>query len=158
MKTISLWQPWASLWVLQIKKYETRSWPFPHWHTGPVAIHAAKKKVDLWEDISDHHLDGIFMALNKAGLNHDDLPRGALIGVCDCIRSAPILRYQKDELEEMLGDWTINSGRYCWTPKNMRALKAPILFRGRQGLFNVDDHIIFGGQPLHKSHLQLKLF
>jgi hypothetical protein len=158
MKAISLWQPWATLWVLQIKKDETRAWPFPHWHYGPVAIHAAKKKINLWNDIAEHYLDGILKALNKAGLDHDDLPRGALIGVCDSIRSAPILTHQQDDLEEMLGDWTINSGRHSWTPKNMRALKAPIPFIGRQGLFSVDDHIIYGGPPKHTGHHQLKLF
>ncbi len=43
MKAISLWQPWASLLVLGLKRFETRSFPFPGAVRGQrVAIHASK--------------------------------------------------------------------------------------------------------------------
>lgn len=40
MKTISLWQPWASLVAIKAKRIETRSWYTSY--RGPLAIHAAK--------------------------------------------------------------------------------------------------------------------
>jgi len=40
MRTISLWQPWATLVAIGAKRFETRSWRSDHF--GPVAIHATK--------------------------------------------------------------------------------------------------------------------
>jgi hypothetical protein len=40
IKAISLWQPWASLMALGLKRHETRHWPTAY--RGPIAIHAAK--------------------------------------------------------------------------------------------------------------------
>jgi len=158
MKAISLWQPWATLWVLQIKRNETRSWAFPHWYTGSVAIHAAKKKINIYADLDDAEWrEGILKALNKAGIEYEDLTRGALIGVCDRIQSTPIHKRPKEELEEMLGDWS--PGRYRWTPKNMRPIKQPIPFKGQQRLFDIDDNILINGSPDQPDrHEQLKLF
>lgn len=41
MKTLTLWQPWATLVALLVKLVETRSWATSY--RGPVAIHAAKR-------------------------------------------------------------------------------------------------------------------
>src|ERR1043166_6932593 len=43
---ISLWQPWASLWVAGAKRIETRSWPCTRRLRLPcvLAVHAAKKQ------------------------------------------------------------------------------------------------------------------
>lgn len=40
MKALTLYQPWATLVALGLKRIETRSWPCGH--VGPLAIHAAK--------------------------------------------------------------------------------------------------------------------
>jgi len=154
MKCISLWQPWATLWVLQIKKNETRHWPFPSNYTGPVAVHAAKKKVNIWDGIERYFLQGIIEALDKAGLDPNYLPRGAIVGRCDRIRSYKIFRYQNNSLETMLGDWS--PGRYYWTPENMQPLPEPIPYRGCQGIFNVD---LFSDRYIPPpKRQQLKLF
>jgi len=48
MKAITLWQPWASFIAVGIKPFETRDWAPPKWLIGKrIAIHAAKKRVDL---------------------------------------------------------------------------------------------------------------
>lgn len=39
MKALTLWQPWASLVALGVKRIETRSWPTTY--RGPLLIHAA---------------------------------------------------------------------------------------------------------------------
>lgn len=154
MKAISLWQPWATLWVLKIKKYETRHWPFPDWHKGPVAIHAAKKTIKL-EDMGDYWMEGVLTALNKAGVDYPDLPKGAIIGFCKQITSYKITWRQGDDLEDMLGDWSL--GRYCWKADNMATLKYPVQFTGRQGLFNIPDELIYDDY-LHKGPRQMDLF
>jgi len=156
MKAISLWQPWATLWVLQIKKFETRSWPFPVWYTGQVAIHAAQKKMRFFSDyLPDWQVEGINQALCIGGLIYEELPYGAFIGICDGIKSKRIDRHPETDLELELGDWS--HGRHYWVPTNMRALPDPIPYPGRQKVFNVEDHIIFGGQPKPKQE-QIRLF
>lgn len=140
MKAISLWQPWATLWVLQIKKNETRSWPFPK-YDGPLLIHAAKKKINLDKydlPYEPSFVDAVYRGLHSAGLEYSDLPYGALIGMCDGIYSYSARLYPKkpDYLESQLGDYSDN--RYIWEPKNMRPLKDPLPYKGSQGLFNVE--------------------
>lgn len=50
MKAITIWQPWASLVALGVKKYETRSWPTKY--RGPIAIHAGMKPIQhTWSDM-----------------------------------------------------------------------------------------------------------
>lgn len=40
MKAVSLWEPWATLVRLKIKRIETRGWSTSY--RGPLAIHATK--------------------------------------------------------------------------------------------------------------------
>lgn len=47
LKTISLWQPWASLLVGGYKKYETRSWT---WVGGGSAVVGMKLVMEQWKD------------------------------------------------------------------------------------------------------------
>ena len=53
IKAISLWQPWATAWVIGLKKAETRHWApvtfldrVARGYGGPLAIHAAKTDRD----------------------------------------------------------------------------------------------------------------
>lgn len=74
MKAISLWQPWASLWLSPRKVHETRHWPTAH--RGWLLVHAAKRKMDdIQGDRLAEILEGEF-----GGHWGIDLPRGALIG------------------------------------------------------------------------------
>jgi hypothetical protein len=148
MKAISLWQPWATLWVLQIKKYETRSWPFPLKCYGPIAIHAAKKKINL----SDYRF---YKKLKDDGFDFDSLQYGCLIGTCIKIVPHYISGPQEDEKEDMLGDWSI--GRYYWEAVEMVPLKIPIPYRGSQGIFKVPDNI-FREPVAEENQKQLNLF
>jgi len=146
MKSISLWEPWASLWVAQIDKlHETRSWPC--WHKGPLAIHAAKV---LTYDTAEMCLDPeqpFAAAIKRLGITRlADLPRGAVIGVCDAIISykteeAGVRKHNFNQgtpevsaRERQFGDFS--AGRFFWKPINMRALPQPIPARGSQGIWN----------------------
>lgn len=106
MKTITLWQPWASLLACGAKEYETRSWETSY--RGPIAIHAAKKKPPQQEDLEwdsfnamtnaltkqygacrfDWHLGGTRMNADGSD-NGFDIPLGSVIAVAnlvDCLR------------------------------------------------------------------------
>src|SRR5581483_10298670 len=59
MKAISLWQPWASLWLTDAKIHETRHWPTSH--RGWLLVHAAKPQIDDYDgDRIDEICEGIW--------------------------------------------------------------------------------------------------
>lgn len=134
MKAISLWQPWASLWLSPAKVHETR-----HWSTnyrGMLAIHAAKRLVSN----CGLEVDEICCAGFGAGWRLH-LPRGAFIGVLDltdCVSTnqcRPI-----DSLDYACGDWS--GDRFAWRRGRFWSLREPIPFKGRQGFFKVDNAIL----------------
>lgn len=138
MKALSLWQPWASLWAIDSKRYETRHWPILY--RGPLAIHAAKK---LCTDI-DEALRAI-LEDEFGGHWAVDLPRGAIIATCelvDCLPTATLIMIKPEERAQ--GNFT--PGRYAYEAQNKQMLKAPIPFRGMQGLFTVPDELL-GAEP-----------
>lgn len=141
MKAISLWQPWASLVVLGLKQYETRSWRCDF--TGTLAVHASKR----WDGelremcLYDEPFAGIFAEL---GVRPDGLPRGSLLGTVrleGCLRTADALKVISTQ-EVRLGDY--GPGRWAWKLSRPRQLPAPAPWRGAMGLFDVpDDALVF---------------
>jgi len=131
MKAISLWQPWASLWLTPAKIHETRHWPTRH--RGPLLVHAAKRKID---DLDGDELHRICVRLFGDGYRAT-LPRGALLGVVhltDCLSTVADGPAHGDDLS--CGDWS--EGRYGWRRDGFETF-APIHCIGRQGLFDVSD-------------------
>jgi hypothetical protein len=145
-KYVSLWQPWATLWVAGApigKGNETRSWATRH--RGPLAVHAAKRV-----DIDSFFLEPFRSALRELGYEQPlDLPRGAVIGVVeitDCLRmvSADFCGHQKadDEIcllcdprlterERAFGIY--EPDRFAWIAgPGRRALEAPIPMKALQ--------------------------
>lgn len=137
MKTITIWQPWASLVATGIKRNETRGYPISY--RGPIAIHAGKKSVhEVWSRYLDHETrEVICRRLNltdHTGLEVFSL--GCVIATAnlvDCIEITPeyIATLTPDELA--LGDYTI--GRYAWQLTDVKQFPTPIPARGQQGLW-----------------------
>lgn len=130
MKALTVWQPWASLIALDLKKYETRSWPTNY--RGNIVIHAAKTD-DGWFYLSPHERYEIVLSLKEHGIEDVDLiPRSA--GVCvaylaDCL---PVMMVPPEERK--FGDFT--PGRFCWLLTDIRPFAEPIPARGQQGLWD----------------------
>lgn len=147
IKAISLWQPWATAWVLGLKRGETRHWaPMLKRaiYRGPLAVHAAlaerdpvtRESIRDWFDRRMEDCRQSREAFARAGIKEwSDLPRGAMLGLCtlDDVRPS-ILCGPHNSLEASWGDYS--RGRFIWLPANMTALKTPIPCKGRQGLFN----------------------
>ena len=47
VRILTLWEPWATLMAIGAKRIETRSWATRY--RGPLAIHAARGGLKLWE-------------------------------------------------------------------------------------------------------------
>lgn len=141
MKTISLWQPWATLIAIEAKRFETRSWSTKH--RGLLAIHAAKKWDALLKEYcevepfrrvlqaNDHGKDGVM-----------PLPLGAIVAV---VKLVEVHRVEKvrgliSPTEKAFGDYA--DGRYAWKLEMVKRFEKPIPMNGAQGLFDVSDDLI----------------
>ncbi len=131
MKAISLWQPWASLMAMGLKKIETRHWATKH--RGPLLIHAAKKGVG-WPSRGIQSAFGPNIPFPKS------LPLGKILCKVDLIDCREITKRNCPKLPESeYGDYT--PGRFMWITESLENFD-PIPFRGNQGFFNVPDNII----------------
>lgn len=137
MKAISLWQPWASLWLSPRKVHETRHWPTDH--RGPLCVHAAKRLVtDCGEELDE-------ICISEFGaLWRRTLPRGALLGTVDLIDCLPtnarpmFMPMNGDDLA--CGDFSAD--RYGWRRDSFSLFDKPIPYIGRQGFFQVPDAML----------------
>lgn len=136
MKAISLWQPWATLMAIGVKKIETRSWPTKH--RGLLAVHAAKK----WNQNLLYlcQTNPICEALDFGSLTPREIKGqlffGAVVAVGyleDCVEITQENTPIGDEY--LFGDYT--PGRFMWKFRDIKKITAPIPYRGAQGLFNV---------------------
>ena len=139
-KAISLWQPWASLWVSDRKIHETRHWPTSY--RGWLLVHAAKRFEKDFPYESPLHaiLDSEFG--NHWGI---DLPTGALIGMVRLVGCVPIESLPPDHAgtdDFVCGDFS--AGRFAWRRTDYEVFARPIPYRGAQGFFNVPSRAMTG--------------
>lgn len=163
MRTISLWQPWASAIAFGSKTIETRHWPTNY--RGPLAIHAATRFVlsearqlelkvwwsALWPvtaELGEPDRDTLTKVLRG-------LPRGCIVATCDmvdCVRVDELSDTERDYIASPRqscapGLWTeglmggFSPGRFAWFLENIQmTLHLPC--RGRQGFFDFPDQLI----------------
>src|SRR3954468_22513713 len=133
MKAISLWQPWASLWLSPRKIHETRHWQTSH--RGWLAVHAAKKIDEVDVAVLDLLVDEFGKDWKSA------LPQGAIIGAVDLIACVPAdsvygTHIGAEHCDDLIaGDFS--EGRYAWRRGEFRRLREPIPFTGLPGFFEV---------------------
>jgi activating signal cointegrator 1 len=158
VKILTLWQPWASLWVLGAKNIETRSWGTSY--RGLVAVHSSKKLDDNCRHLCFE--EPFKSALAEHGIElPGQLPLGKILGIVeitDCLQmvaeavtgapararfislTVPDLRLTARE--RAFGDW--RPGRRALVTSETRVvLEEPIPYRGSQGLRDLEDgHIL----------------
>ncbi|MFK5855405.1 MAG: ASCH domain-containing protein [Bacteroidota bacterium] len=153
MKVLTIYQPWASLLVHGIKKFETRSKPSSY--QGTYLIHAAKK----WtaEQIAICASEPFITALRELGLSNNPIdnifPTGCIVGAAELAGCYPVQNPHAhipepwfdrvdgrswetifiNETEQEYGDYS--PGRYVWEFKNHRYLVDPIPYKGGQGYY-----------------------
>ncbi len=141
MTAISLWQPWATLWLLSNpdeKVFETR-----HWYTyvrGPVLVHAAKKRDGEVREALESRYFRERLAVH--GLTPDALAFGALIGrvyLIGCSRMN--VMPEPSEREFQAGNWSPE--RFAWERMpNPERFETPIPWTGKQGFFDVQSDAV----------------
>ncbi|PLT33341.1 2-oxoglutarate dehydrogenase E1 [Bacillus sp. V5-8f] len=137
MKVLSMIQPWASLFVLEEAKYETRTWRTSY--RGALAIHTSKK---IDKEVCSYPV--IQSLLGRHRYTVENLPTGKIIAVCNLVNC---LRVTEDNetwavLEDgrvvsgndyLLGDFPV--GGYVWEVKDMHMLDEFIPAKGKLGLW-----------------------
>lgn len=128
IKSISLWQPWASLISLRLKHYETRSWKTNYRGKLLICSTAANSK---------QHQEYLKICDELQLPPWTDFPHGCAIAICnlvDCIEMTAKFIEQQPRTEILCGDWQV--GRYAWKLENIEPLP-PFEVKGKQGLFNL---------------------
>lgn len=135
IKAISLWQPWASLWVSKNKRHETRHWQTRH--RGKLLVHASKRRVD---DLDDE-LCGVLV--DEYGKNWLGALRfGAIVGMVDLLDVIPTERIvngfrwtDEERIDNLCGNF--DDGRFGWRRGTYWVFPQPVPYRGHQTLFDV---------------------
>lgn len=135
LKALSLWQPWATLVVHGIKRWETRPWRVGGTLPLRLAIHASAATP---RDAAQMALQEPFQrALARLGLDPGDLPAGAIVGVVSVMECLPTSEV-RDLLtgdERALGDF--GPGRWAWRLDEAFALPNPVRCKGALGLWDL---------------------
>lgn len=163
---ISLWQPWAMLWALGEKKFETRHWSFPASMAGEtVYIHAAQrwtasekdycKDPEFREALLRHPEvvgydveDQVGITYRKVHLGGDNfatLPFGCIIGEVDlvaCVLTQELTGREVSAKELAFGNY--EPGRFAWIGEGHQVLPRFIPLVGRQGFFKYKPEVVNG--------------
>lgn len=138
MKAISLWQPWASLW-LGPKIHETRPWATKF--RGWLLVHAANQVVSQCGEALDE------LCIDEFGGHwRIDLPRGAIVGAVRIDHCQPIDAHLRDFIARespanfTAGNWDV--GRFAWRRDPVVKFARPVPFRGRQRFFEVPNELV----------------
>jgi hypothetical protein len=141
MTAISLWQPWATLWLLRTpdeKVFETRDWYLSH--RGPILVHAAKTRNAEVRDFLGCNL--VRERLAAHGLTVESLTFGGLIGVTNVVGCSRMDRMpEPSEREWAFGHW--EPERFAIEGRDPRLFDKPIPYLGRQAkTFEVADSVV----------------
>ena len=120
VRTLTIRQPWASLILHGVKRFETRSWKTPY--RGAFEVHAGTRR----DPLAGH-----------AGLPSwvaGELPRGCVLGTVDLVEvhRCADLRDAVSHVERLVGDWDTENG-YAWELRNPVLFDVPVPAKGQLG-------------------------
>lgn len=121
MKALTLWQPWASLVALGVKRIETRSWSTRY--RGRIAIHAA---ADIHMSVNATLGIGTYRVWNEGGVvwwldnrqrdpesdQYWPLPFGAVVATADLVDCVPMAGYSGNPPYVFVGGRLLRNGRH----------------------------------------------
>lgn len=129
VRVLSLWQPWASLWMADLKQGETRH--FRNSFTGLIVIHAT-----LYLD-KESALQPVFQkALAKLEMsNIKRIPLGCALGTCMLQPGKPVeeVRDTLSREELMFGNFE-EDGRFWWPATHKEPFAQPVPLKGQQSV------------------------
>jgi activating signal cointegrator 1 len=142
MKVLSLLQPWATLVITGVKKYEVRSWQTKY--RGALLIHASAKKPSRRERLFFEGADYFRDYIDSM----DHLPYGAIIGEVNLVaihETGWLLQHLETDpyhpwsRELVFDDYT--PGRFAWKLTEARELGYVLPLKGTLGLWEYKGHV-----------------
>lgn len=146
MRALTVWEPYASLLVCGLKRFETRGWETKY--RGPLVIHAAKR----WDrdrgedflrvsDLIEEHSESLSATpgQKKLGIRPVSETLGCCLGVVwlsDCQQ----MDDGGSEFENEVGYF--GSGRFGWKCDDATPFEKPVPVTGKQGLWTPPDHVV----------------
>jgi hypothetical protein len=135
VRTVSLWQPHATLVARALKLNETRSWEIDY--RGPLAIHASKRKYKPAEYPQELRTQMLMDGVDSYGFVYGAVL--CIVDVVDCVRASEI-RERLSPRELIYGNYDETEGpRFAWVMNNVRVLPKPVELVGHQGIFHWAD-------------------
>ena len=146
MKTLTLYQPWATLVAIGAKRVETRSWPTKY--RGKLAIHASKnrrfidmgkKEYILNEKWFDFVLREWVLEITRGEYLEPYFPLGSIVATCELHECYQVEHGNQgpwrllSDKEIAFGDYT--PGRYMWMLGNIKKLTTPVAAKGAMGIW-----------------------
>lgn len=123
MRVITIRQPFASLILAGVKRYETRTWPTSY--TGPLGIHAAiAPPKACYRDIVRQQL----------GCSLEELPRGQILGTAELYECLECGLFSPSLLERSIGFWD-DPNNFAWCLVQPHLFVQPIPCPGRLGFW-----------------------
>lgn len=143
MKAISIYQPYAAFIAMGLKTIETRTHDrFRCLEGQRIAIHVAKKKTNISPSIYNYFLEAQKKdpAISEAILFMDDT-RGKIICTVTVARTR---WWTYSNYKEKLNNLALCeiAGKFLLFLEDIEPIN-PVPFRGRQGIFNVPDELIY---------------
>lgn len=138
MKALSLWEPWATLVMIGAKQFETRGWSTRY--RGHIVIHAAKHDRELKAALNQPPYRSVLFEAGYSKPEHFKL--GCALGVVELVGIQPSeeVRGAISQQERAFGDYA--DKRFAWQLANIRTFEQPILMKGQQGLFDVEQALL----------------
>ncbi|CDW80309.1 activating signal cointegrator 1 [Stylonychia lemnae] len=142
---MSMHQPWASLLVMGIKRFEGREWT--HKFRGPLWIHATSQKPT--QELIDQ-IEGSYREFYKS--IGEDLPpfpdrylTSVVIGRVDVIDIISLEEYH-DQVPKELQEPTVSE--YQFICRNPMYLDLPLKMSGQPGIYKMEKGIFYGCKEL----------
>ena len=136
----TLWQPWASLAILDLKPFEFRGYPLrPSLIGARVVVHAAKRPLKAAElrGILDRlyagHADGMKAGpaidlLESVWRNERELPFSAALGTVELGQPMPCTKLFPNDKD-------VDPGKWAWPMSKVRRWPTPYPISGAQGFW-----------------------
>ncbi len=159
---LTLWQPYATLVVRGIKRFESRSWAYRPWRNQPGRELNSRGEWERWWRMERHEGGGTILGPKPiplaihAGATFDepfavwlrdvvgcldtiDLQTKAMVGTVSYVGAHPAWSGSQAELgasdlEVELGDWT--PGRWLWEFASPVEFAEPVPMKGQQGVWS----------------------
>jgi hypothetical protein len=129
---LTLWQPWASLMVVGIKKAEGRGWYSTH--RGRLWIHAASRQPSIDE------IKALEYQYRDCGIPFPtEYPTSALLG---CVNVDDVLSQQDYQLRFAEEEREENGSDFIFVCSQARQLRMPIPLSGQHKIWKLDKTLL----------------